>query len=160
MRVLRLNSLYLRTGYALFRLVPTGYALIVTAGLMKVAGTLERLREDDAAHDLGVCNRVLELNGNDANDGRLERRIREAGCIRSPHERGYRLGARRLLLRAGHVRHGVTLLCANTAAIHLITLAVENMGLGEFNAERLDLTLHWNMLRPDLEAASAAEGRA
>ncbi len=35
-------------------------------------GTLDRPREDDAAHDLGVCNRALKHNGNDVNDERLE----------------------------------------------------------------------------------------
>lgn len=35
-------------------------------------GTLDRPREDDAAHDPGVCNRALKHNGNDVNDERLE----------------------------------------------------------------------------------------
>ncbi|BCQ26819.1 hypothetical protein NK8_50030 [Caballeronia sp. NK8] len=178
-------------------------SVIVTAGLVKVAGTLERLREDDAAHDLGVCNRVLELNGNDANDERLEDFRRRKAEIEARYERprslklatlahasdltllyelSYRFtsgnGAHATLgAFVRHMREGIdgepdvyffgpdtsdmasTLLCANAAAIHLIILAVENMGLVEFHAERLDLALHWNILRPDLEAASAEEGQ-
>ncbi|MGF6241851.1 MULTISPECIES: DUF5677 domain-containing protein [Paraburkholderia] len=177
-------------------------SVIVTAGLAKVEGTLERLREDDAAHDLGVCNRVLELNGNDAGDERLEIFRRRKAEIEAQYDRprslklatlahesdltllyelSYRFtsgnGAHATLgAFVRHMREGIdgepdayffgpdtsdmasTLLCANAAAIHLINLAVDSMGLGEFNAERGDLTLHWNILRPDLEAASAAEG--
>jgi hypothetical protein len=50
-----------------------------------------------------------------------------------------------------------THVCANAAAIHLLNLAVENMRLGEFNADRVGLVLHWNVLRPAREAVSAAE---
>lgn len=37
-------------------------AVIVTAGLLKVEGTLEKMYEDHAKHRLGICNRMLEMN--------------------------------------------------------------------------------------------------
>lgn len=39
--------------------------VIVAKGLVTVPGTLEILREDDANHDLGVINRLLEFNAGD-----------------------------------------------------------------------------------------------
>jgi hypothetical protein len=36
--------------------------VIVVAGLLKVEGTLEQLKEDEAKHGLGICNQVLEIN--------------------------------------------------------------------------------------------------
>lgn len=54
-------------------------AVIVTAGLLKVEGTLERLYEDEARHELALCNRMLELNAGNQDGDQLARfRARKA----------------------------------------------------------------------------------
>lgn len=48
-------------------------SVIVTAGLLKVEGTLEKLHEDAAKHKLGVCNRMLAINAKSGNAELLAR---------------------------------------------------------------------------------------
>lgn len=173
-------------------------SVIVTAGLLRVEGTFGRLQEDFAAHELGVCNRMIELNDDRVDDERLkifQRRkaeiqeqygrprslrlapLAEDAGLTLLYELSYRFtsgsGAHATLgAFAHHMRSGIdgepdvyffgpdassmasTLLCANAAIIHLMEIGVENMGLGEYEAERRDLTLHWQLIRRDLEAAS------
>lgn len=48
-------------------------AVIVTAGLLKVEGTLAKMYEDDAKHRLGICNCVLEMNAGSKDAKQLAR---------------------------------------------------------------------------------------
>lgn len=48
-------------------------AVIVTAGLLKVEGTLDRLRADGAKHRLSLCNRMLEINAQNGDEKVLAR---------------------------------------------------------------------------------------
>lgn len=70
-------------------------AVIVTAGLLKVEGTLAKLEEDDAKHRLGICNRVLELNTGNEDGGKLERFRKEKADIEAQYGKpnGLKIGA-------------------------------------------------------------------
>lgn len=48
-------------------------SVIVTAGLLKVEGTLEKLKEDGARHKLALCNRLMEINAKAGNEESLAR---------------------------------------------------------------------------------------
>jgi hypothetical protein len=48
-------------------------SVIVTAGLLKVEGTLEKLKEDGAKHRLALCNRLLEINAKSGDEKALAR---------------------------------------------------------------------------------------
>lgn len=41
--------------------------VIVASGLLKVEGTLDKLKEDEAKHKLALCNQVIELNAGNKN---------------------------------------------------------------------------------------------
>lgn len=55
--------------------------VIVTAGLLKVEGTLDKLHADGAKHKLSLCNRMLEINAGSGKEELLARYEEEKAQI-------------------------------------------------------------------------------
>ncbi|WP_028211542.1 DUF5677 domain-containing protein [Paraburkholderia mimosarum] len=177
---------------------------IVVKALATDAGTLDALREDDAKHELGVCNRMIELGANDARVDLAAYRTRkneiEAQYPNRPNalkltslaaatglELLYEIAYRYTSGNAAHATLGAfmrhirvgengepdafffapdasdmvaTLHCAVVAVTELLRVAIDHMGLQVGAAEFRDLLLHWQVIRPQIEAALAAESAA
>jgi hypothetical protein len=60
-------------------------AVIVTGGLLKVDGTLEKLHEDHAKHRLSLANSMIEMNRTTENVAAVERFEQEVARIRAEY---------------------------------------------------------------------------
>lgn len=172
-------------------------AVIVTGGLLKVEGTLEKLHEDHAKHRLSLANSIIVMNqaaktGRDLTQfdqevARVKAEYPQEGrpkwikwatlAVQSGLSNLYELSYRFPSGDGAHVTLGAlhrhfdkderenligmifhpdksdlrdTLLAANAALIHLLSLAQEFMGLKHYEAEMRDLLLQWTVSREEL----------